>query len=139
MMMMMMMMMMRYLVTALLRTMHDNLVGRGEGMMLYLVAAMLVNAVAGVDVYPDVNSVHVINSCHLDIGFADSSANIVNEYFHNYLSKAAVTTVHGMPLRFMFQSWIVDLFFSCEENSIPIYLPNVICPNKTVRFYENGT
>jgi len=141
-----MMMMMRYLVTALLinavkgvdvypkvPAMHDNLVGRGERMMLYLVTAMLVNAnaVAGVDVYPDVNSVHVINSCHLDIGFADSSANIVNEYFHNYLPKAAVTTVHGMPLRFMFQSWIVDLFFSCEENFIPIYLPNVICPNKT--------
>ena len=40
-------------------------------------------------VYPDVTKVHVINSCHLDIGFADSSANIINRYFDNFFPLAA--------------------------------------------------
>ena len=30
--------------------------------------------------YPDIEVVHVINSCHLDIGFADSSVGIINRY-----------------------------------------------------------
>ena len=36
-----------------------------------------------------IEHVHVINSCHLDIGFADSSAGIVNEYFERHLPMAA--------------------------------------------------
>ena len=34
---------------------------------------------------PAVNTVHVINSCHLDIGFADTSLAIVNDYFDKHL------------------------------------------------------
>ena len=34
---------------------------------------------------PDVETVHVINSCHLDIGFADTSLAIVNDYFDHHL------------------------------------------------------
>ncbi len=34
---------------------------------------------------PAVNIVHVINSCHLDIGFADTSLAIVNDYFDKHL------------------------------------------------------
>ena len=36
-----------------------------------------------------VKTVHVINSCHLDIGFANSSAGIVNLYFDHHLPTAA--------------------------------------------------
>jgi len=31
--------------------------------------------------FPDIKTVHVINSCHLDIGFADSSAGIINSMY----------------------------------------------------------
>ena len=34
---------------------------------------------------PAVETVHVINSCHLDIGFADTSLAIVNDYFDHHL------------------------------------------------------
>ena len=34
---------------------------------------------------PTVHTVHVINSCHLDIGFADTSLAIVNDYFDKHL------------------------------------------------------
>ena len=40
-------------------------------------------------IYPHIKTVHVINSCHLDIGFADSSANIINRYFEHHLPLAA--------------------------------------------------
>ena len=33
--------------------------------------------------------VHVINSCHLDIGFADSSQGIINRYFDHHFPLAA--------------------------------------------------
>ena len=38
---------------------------------------------------PSVRIVHVINSCHLDIGFADTAQNIVNDYFDKHLPLAA--------------------------------------------------
>ena len=39
--------------------------------------------------YDDVKVVHVINSCHLDIGFADSSQGIINRYFDHHFPLAA--------------------------------------------------
>ena len=38
---------------------------------------------------PAVSVVHVINSCHLDIGFADSSQGIINRYFDHHFPLAA--------------------------------------------------
>lgn len=84
--------------------------------------------------YPGIKTVHVINSCHLDIGFLNTSASIVNLYFEQHLPKAAAVgaeLARGVPgytdtrLGFMFQSWILDLFFSC-----PPHL-GVRCPNET--------
>ena len=41
----------------------------------------------------EIKVVHVINSCHLDIGFADSAAGIINRYFDHHLPAAAAETV----------------------------------------------
>ena len=87
-------------------------------------------------VYPHIKTVHVINSCHLDIGFADSSANILNRYFEHHLPLAASvgaqmaqgggTGGYGDDkLGFMFQSWVLNLFLDC-----PVGL-GVRCPNAT--------
>ena len=43
-----------------------------------------------------IKTVHVINSCHLDIGFADSSAGIINEYFDHHLPLAALVGEQGL-------------------------------------------
>ena len=75
-------------------------------------------------IYPHIKTVHVINSCHLDIGFADSSANIINRYFEHHLplaaslgaqmAKGGSTDGYGDDkLGFMFQSWVLNLFLDC--------------------------
>eukprot|EP01047_Picozoa_sp_COSAG01_P099469 COSAG01_NODE_29479_length_636_cov_1.713222_1_plen_145_part_01 len=38
--------------------------------------------------YDDVEVVHVINSCHLDIGFVNSSVGIINLYFDHHIPLA---------------------------------------------------
>ena len=37
----------------------------------------------------EVCQVHVVSSCHLDVGFADSASGILNRYFDHYFTKAA--------------------------------------------------
>mgnify|MGYP006163268775 FL=1 len=75
--------------------------------------------------YPNVSTVHVINSCHLDIGFADSSAGIVNRYFDHHFpyaaqQGAALRSAKGSfankRLAFMFQSWVVSMYLDCPPN-----------------------
>ena len=72
-----------------------------------------------------IKTVHVINSCHLDLGFADSAAGIVNRYFDHHLPMAAAvgaelaTSYPGYTdhkLNFMFQSWVLDLYFDCPPD-----------------------
>ena len=47
--------------------------------------------------YPQISTVHVINSCHLDIGFADSSAGIING------ERADCEGPHCVDVQFKFQ------------------------------------
>ena len=63
--------------------------------------------------HPEIEVVHVINSCHLDIGFADSSQGIINRYFDHHFPLAAqegkafrsgtLSGPHPKNLNFMFQ------------------------------------
>ena len=86
-------------------------------------------------IYPNVSTVHVINSCHLDIGFKDSSLNIINLYFDHHLPMASQVgkelrrnTKSGftdVKLNFMFQSWVISMFFDCPPNL------GLHCPNAT--------
>ena len=76
-------------------------------------------------VYPHITkTVHVINSCHLDIGFADSSANIINRYFDDHIPRAVsvaeelrASSVAGLDkLGFMFQSWVLSFYLDCPPH-----------------------
>jgi hypothetical protein len=64
--------------------------------------------------YTKIKVVHVINSCHLDIGFADSSVGIINRYFDHHFP-TAIAVGQGLrntpvgKLNFMFQSWVVSM------------------------------
>ena len=106
--------------------------------MLYLyVQDVSKSALSPSPTYPDVTTVHVINSCHLDIGFKDSSVNIINLYFDHHLPKAAsvgrelrkpqatATGYTDNKLNFMFQSWVLSMFFHCPPNL------GLHCPNAT--------
>jgi hypothetical protein len=85
-------------------------------------------------VYSHVEIVHVVNSCHLDIGFIKSSADIINLYFDHHLPKAATVgrSLRATPgafsddkLSFMFQSWVISMFFDCPTGL------GLHCPNAT--------
>ena len=93
-----------------------------------------------------IEHVHVINSCHLDIGFADSSAGIVNEYFERHLPMAAAVGADlskGVPgytdhkLNFMFQSWLLDLYFDCPLG-IGVHCPTAGAREAVARAIRDG-
>ena len=77
--------------------------------------------------YPLVKHVHVITSCHLDIGFKDTAAGILNLYFDHHIPLAVShgklirqgkfpNIFHGDRLNFMFQSWIISMYLDCPPN-----------------------
>jgi hypothetical protein len=99
-----------------------------------MMLAMMACAVALALSNAEIKTVHVINSCHLDVGFASpddgtgkgpsaSSREVVNLYFDKHLPRAAAVAAElrngsfpqytDTKLAFMFQSWIIDLFFDC--------------------------
>mmetsp|Transcript_35724 Transcript_35724/g.93375 ORF Transcript_35724/g.93375 Transcript_35724/m.93375 type:complete len:832 (-) Transcript_35724:153-2648(-) len=84
--------------------------------------------------YADIEVVHVINSCHLDIGFADSSVGIVNRYFDHHFPlaiqvgqelRAQYAGQRTVPnrLNFMFQSWVVSMYLDCPAG-MGFHCPN---------------
>ena len=85
--------------------------------------------------HPEIEVVHVINSCHLDIGFADSSQGIINRYFDHHFPLAAqegkafrsgdLKGPHPKQLNFMFQSWVVNMYLDCPPGM------GLHCPNAT--------
>ena len=74
-----------------------------------------------------VKKVHVVQSCHLDIGFANTSVSIINRYVgkHGYfetaplLSEALRKRNEGASYVFLTQSWLVQLFLNCNESTFP--------------------
>ena len=62
--------------------------------------------------------VHMINSNHFDAGYANFTANVVNEYFETYFPRAAAVgkelrAMNAGPLRWMTFSYLLTLYFDC--------------------------
>ena len=65
-------------------------------------------------------TVHVVQTCHLDVGFADTAAGILDRY-NSYLLTAAATAAdfrqhpgkNGEGLIFTTHSYVVSLLFDC--------------------------
>jgi len=81
-----------------------------------------------------VTVVHVVQSCHLDVGFDGSILMVLNEYFTNYIPSAietakqlrADTTIPATwRSNFMLQSYYVSLYLDCPPNL------GLVCPNST--------
>ena len=109
-------------------------------MILVLITIVLVHVMCVVR-GEGIKTVHVINSCHLDIGFADSSAGIVNRYFDSHFPRAIEVNAElrknenytDSKLNFMFQSWMIDLYLDCPVGW------GLHCPNKTqIRDFEDA-
>ena len=97
--------------------------------IIFIIVNIIFNFVFAKDVitYPFVKHVHVITSCHLDIGFKDTSANILNNYFDIFIPRAVEhgklirqnkfpDVFHGDRLNFMFQSWVISMYLDCPIN-----------------------
>lgn len=84
---------------------------------------------AGAPAVP-IKTVMVVQACHFDAGFADTTVNILNRYIGpgRYfevaweVGSALAGTQYG--LRFMTQSWIASLFLDC-----PVGIPGLQCPS----------
>ena len=76
-----------------------------------------------------VTTVHVIQACHFDAGYADTTTNILNRWFYEFFPRALSLGLEldarggAERLRFTAQSWIVSLFLDC-----PPALAGLVCP-----------
>ena len=81
--------------------------------------------------YYNVTTVHLVSSCHLDVGFADTAANIVNRYFDHFFADAISTadelikTGHKERLVFTTHAYLVYLYVNCPPNM------GIHCPNES--------
>lgn len=77
-----------------------------------------------------ITTVHVIQACHFDAGYADTTSNILNEWFHTFFPRALSLGLEldarggAERLHFLAQSWIVSLFLDC-----PPHIPGLLCPS----------
>ena len=81
-----------------------------------------------------IKKVHAIQSCHLDAGFTDTTAGVLNTYFTRHLPNAIATAAalrndsslpDGWRLKFMAQSFYVALYLHC-----PTYIEGLTCPTE---------
>jgi len=70
----------------------------------------------------NISTVHLVSSCHLDVGFADSATNVVNKYFDVFFPEAILTASLlrelGGDERLVFttHSYLVSLYLDCPPN-----------------------
>lgn len=78
---------------------------------------------------PPVTTVHVVQSCHLDVGFAQTAPDIVNLWFGHHFPMAIAVAAElrqqngTARLKFMAQSYLVSLYLDC-----PVGM-GLNCPN----------
>ena len=77
---------------------------------------------------------HVVQACHLDVGFAQTAIDIINLYFDEFIPEVLLvaaelrnTPVPGLTvtLKFMFQSYIMSLYVDCPPN-MGLHCPDAI-------------
>lgn len=70
----------------------------------------------------NISTIYLVSSCHLDVGFADSAANIVNRYFEYFFPEAILVAntlrKYGEEIRLVFttHSYLVSLYLDCPPN-----------------------
>ena len=80
----------------------------------------------------NITTIYLVSSCHLDVGFADTSAKIVNRYFDEFFPAAiqlAAKLRQGgfQQLVFTTHTFLVSLFLDCPPSM------NIHCPSNSER------
>ena len=96
----------------------------------FLLVTLCVGVVVADEAFTkNIKTVHVVQSCHLDVGFADTCAGIVNRYFDKFyldvIETAANLTQAGgdAQLTFLTHPYLISLYMDC-----PSY-PGLHCPD----------
>lgn len=82
----------------------------------------------------NISTIYLVSSCHLDVGFADSAANIVNRYFDIFFPRAILIAktlrdINGTErLVFTTHSYLVSLYLDCPPN-MGLHCPNEVLLN----------
>ncbi|XP_062498804.1 uncharacterized protein LOC134176140 [Corticium candelabrum] len=110
-------------------------------MYWFLASAVLLSTFASGQIpgAENVTTVHFVSSCHLDIGFADSAANIVNRYFDHYFTESinVSATLRQMGgeerLVFLTHPYLISLYTDCPPGM------GIHCPSKdNVSVFEDA-
>eukprot|EP00662_Eupelagonemidae_sp_cell21_P034394 gene34394-35308_t len=70
----------------------------------------------------EITKVHLIQSCHLDVGFTSTSASVVNTYLSHHIPQAIASAnalrnnSNGWRVRFMAQSYYLSFYLDCPPN-----------------------
>ncbi len=79
----------------------------------------------------NITTIYLVSSCHLDVGFANSAQNIVNEYFDKYFPSAIATAEElrraGGEERLVFTThpYLVWLYLNCSRvPQLGLHCPN---------------
>lgn len=90
-----------------------------------------------------IDRVHVVFSCHLDVGYAALIADIVNEWFDLYFPQA-IATANAMRagggedrFKFMTHSWLVSMYLDCPVG-LGFHCPNASAVNDFVAAVKRG-
>ena len=77
----------------------------------------------------NITTIYLVSSCHLDVGFANTAANIVNEYFDKYFPEAVQIAQElrqrGGEERLVFTThpYLVYLYYNCYTE-LGLHCPN---------------
>lgn len=82
----------------------------------------------------EITQVHVVQGCHIDVGFMNTAPAIINLWFHHHFPLAAQVGAAlarmghpgGAGLRFTSPAWLVSLYLDCPQ---PYVREGVVCPN----------
>ena len=107
--------------------------------MLRLITLLLC-AVASSSV--KITSVHVVQSCHLDVGFANSAVGITNLYFDHHIPYAIEVANKlkgtGYGLQFLAQVYYISLYLNCPSG-MGLHCPNSQQKETLKSAIRNGT
>ena len=91
----------------------------------------------------NVTKIYLVSSCHLDLGFADSLVNIVNEYFDKHFPNA-INTANELKqsfrrerLVFTTHSYLIWLYLNCPVGS-GLHCPTESAAKAFIQAIHNG-
>ena len=94
-----------------------------------------------------IKTVHVVQSCHLDVGFADTCAGITNRYFDKFYLDVVETAANltakngpdGPNLTFLTHPYLISLYFDCPQGYPGLHCPDAASKAKVHEALKDGT